>query len=103
MLDAISLSKNYVEIYQANTLTEGCRKCTQYSYGGIEPLSPSIAPRLNELLNIVLSVEYVEDSARRIAILQLGCELMRKNVLLRLLLMVVQGSVENRLGIRGRA
>jgi hypothetical protein len=58
-------------------------------------MSLTIVLRLNELLNIVLLVKYVENSARRVAILQLSCELMRKKVLPCLRFIVFQGSIEN--------
>jgi hypothetical protein len=95
------LDREALRIYQANTFAEGCRKCTQNSNSGIKPLfrAPTIVPRLNELLNIVLAVKHVEDSARGVAMFQLGCEFMRKKVLLRLLFIVVQGSIENSLEI----
>jgi hypothetical protein len=95
------LDREALRIYQANTFAEGCRKCIQNSNSGIEPLfrAPTIALRLNELLNIVLAVKYIEDSARGVAMFQLGCELMCKKVLLRLPFIVVQGSIENILKI----
>jgi hypothetical protein len=85
-------------MYHADTLAECCRKATKDGNGGIEPLfsAPTITLRLNELLDIVLPVKYVEDSARRLAILQLGGKLMCEKVFLGLLFIVVQSSDENR-------
>jgi hypothetical protein len=40
------LDREHLGIYQANTFAESCRKCTQNSNSGIEPLFrvPTIAP-----------------------------------------------------------
>ena len=78
-------------MYHADTLAECCRKPTKDGNSCIEPLSraPTITLRLNELLNIVLPVKYVEDSGRRLASLELGGELMGKKVFLRLPFIVV--------------
>jgi hypothetical protein len=87
---ARSIQGQLVDIYHASSLAEGCRECTENYHSGIKPLfsAPAIPLRLNELLNIVLPVENVENSARRLAVLQLGSELMGEKVFLRLLFIV---------------
>jgi hypothetical protein len=101
MLVGKFVTRQPVEIYHANTFAQGSRKATQDSNSGIEPLfgSLTVALGLNELLSIVFLVKYLENICRRVAILQLGCELMCKKVILRLLFIVVQGSIENGLEI----
>jgi hypothetical protein len=100
---ARSMKGQFVDIYHANTLAKDRRECTENCHSGIEPLfsAPAITMRLNELLNVVLPVENVKNSARGLAVLQLGSELMGEKVFLRLPFIVAQGSIENCLEIGG--
>ena len=83
--------------YQANTLSEGIRKCTKDGKSGIEPLLRAVTIRLrsNELLNMVLLVEGNENVSGRLARFEFSCELMGENVILGLLLIILQCSIEN--------
>ena len=92
-----SLTIGPVEVHQANTLAEGTRKCTEDGKSGIEPLlrCVTIGLRSNELLNMVLLVEDSENGGGRLARFQFCCELMGEKVVLGLLLIILQCSIEN--------
>jgi hypothetical protein len=95
------LTTGLLKDYQTNALAEGCRKCTQNSGSGTQPLfrCPTVSLGLNELLNMGLSVEYIENSAGRLATFELGCETMFEKVILCLLFIIFQSSMENGLEI----
>ena len=96
-LESRALTIKPLEVYQANTLAEGCRKCTKDVNNGIEPLLRAVTIDLtsNELSNMVLLVKDIENGGGRLASFQFGSELMGVKVILSLLLIILQCSIED--------
>ena len=88
--------------YRAGAIANSRGKCTEDIDGRIEPLfGPSIAtPRLNKLLKLVIFFQNGENGTGRVAGFELGSQLMREKVILRLLFVTMQSSIENRPKIR---
>ena len=90
-LERRSSTIGLLEDYQANTLTEGIRKCTEDGKSGIEPLlrAVTIGMRSNEFLKMTLLVKDSENVGGRLARFEFGCELMGEKVILGLLLIIL--------------
>jgi hypothetical protein len=90
-LERRSSTIGLLEDYQANTLAEGIRKCTEDGKSGIEPLlrAVTIGMRSNEFLKMTLLVKDSENVGGRLARLEFGCELMGEKVIFGLLLIIL--------------
>ena len=80
--------------YRTGALANSRRKCTEDLSGHVEP--PSIAtPGLDKLLNLILFLKNGENGTGRVAGSELGGQSMREKVILRLLFVPTQSSIEN--------
>ena len=91
------LTLERVETYQTDTPRNSSRKCVEDVNGWAQPLGqPLIATvRFVKLLNLIFKDG--DNGGSRIAVLQLGCKRMGKEVLFGLLLVGLQGSFEDSL------
>jgi hypothetical protein len=87
--------------YQFGAFANSRGKCTEDLSGHVEPpLRPSIAtPGLNKLLDLISFLKNGEYGTGRVAGLEVGGQLMREKVILCLLFVPKQSSIENGLEI----
>jgi hypothetical protein len=87
-----------LEIYQANARANCGGKRSKDCESGVEPLfrGAIAAVRLDERLNIIFLVKYVENVGGEFAILEIGGEWMKSEVILCLLAIPFQGITESR-------
>jgi len=83
--------------YRFGAFANGRRKCTEDLSGHVEPLRrPSIAtPGLNKLLDLILFLKNGKNGTGRVAGFEVGGQSMREKVILRLLFVPTQSSIEN--------
>jgi hypothetical protein len=87
-----------LEVYQGNALADGGGKRSKDCESGVEPLfrGAIAAVRLNERLNIIFLVKDVQNVGGKLAILEIGGEWMKREVILCLLAIPFQGITESR-------
>ena len=86
-----------METYQTDTTGNGGRKCVEDIHGWAQPLGQSLiaAVRFVKLLNLILKDG--DDGVSRVAVLQLGDKRMGEKVVLGLLLVGLERSLEDSL------
>ena len=89
----------HVGTHRANALTDGGRESVEDVHGRCKPLCESFVAALRSIQIVGFPLEYGEDSIRRATVFDLVRERVGSKILSGLLLVLLQGLIEDRLKI----